>query len=71
MWAADVNPDRRRILAAAGHKVSQALQLAMTEPGAAHVLVNVALIEARDTLKYHDPLVPVLNVAAERLRGRR
>jgi hypothetical protein len=32
------------------------------------VLVNVALAEARDTLKYHDPLVPVLSIAIGRVR---
>jgi hypothetical protein len=30
--------------------------------------VNVALVEARDTLKYHDPLVPVLSAAIGRVR---
>jgi hypothetical protein len=63
MWAAETNVDRRRILAAAGHKVAQALQLAETDPHSAHVLVNVALAEARDTLKYHDLLVPILSAA--------
>lgn len=51
MWAAETTVDRRRILAAAGYKVRQALQLAETEPDAAHLLVDVALAEARDTLK--------------------
>jgi hypothetical protein len=32
------------------------------------VLVNVALAEARDTLKYHDPFVPVLSIAIGRVR---
>ena len=31
LWAAESNVDRRCILAAAGHKVSQALQLAETD----------------------------------------
>ena len=68
MWAAETNADRRRILAAAGHKVGQALQLAETDPDATHVLVNVALAQARDTLRYHDPLPPVLSAAIGRVR---
>lgn len=68
MWAAETTVDRRRILAAAGLKVSQAPPLAEAEPDAAHVLVNLVLAEARDTLKYHDPLVPVLSAAIGRVR---
>lgn len=70
MWLAETNVDRRRILAAAGHKVAQALLLAETDPDAAHTLVNVALAGARDTLKYHDPLVPVLSAALSRVRAK-
>jgi hypothetical protein len=42
MWAVETNADRRRILAKAGHNVSQSLQLAESDPDAAHALEDLA-----------------------------
>jgi hypothetical protein len=67
LWLAEVNPERRRVLAAAGHKVRQALELAETDPAAAHALVNAGLVGARDALKFHDALVPAINAAIARV----
>jgi hypothetical protein len=67
LYAAETNPDRKRVLAAAGHEVRQALELAETDPDAAHKLVNAALTDARDSLKWHDPLEPVIRAAMRRV----
>lgn len=71
MWAAEDEPDRKRQLAAAGHKVRQAIELAETNEAAAHTLVDQALRSVRDSMKYYQPFAPVFNAAYDRATAKR
>ena len=71
MYSAEEDPSRRRILAEAGHKVRQALELAETNEAAAHSLVDQALVSVRDSMKYYTPFAPIFNAASDRARAKR
>lgn len=70
MYSAEEDRHRRRELARAGHQVRQAIELAETNPAAAHALVNRAIVGVRDSLKYYQPFAPIFAAAVDRVRKR-